>query len=522
MKFYIILFLFASCLCVDAGVKPRGWRGGIRPPVSGAVAHLHSPMRVGLRSLAPLECIGSPQVPVILVEWNDRRFAEHEGMSVVEFYDRFCNGDGVSDLYSGAGSYGAVSEYFRDQSDGGFTPHFSVMGPVTLSMTYRYYGQNWDGVTDVNVDDFYEEAVEMAGMECGVDWSDFDNDGDGVVDMVMFLFAGKGESESEDRDEDAIWPCENEDGGWVGGVRFGCFACCNETFGGVADGIGIMCHEMSHALGLPDFYDVNYVAFGMDYWDLMDAGNYCNDGYTPCGYSAYERDFMGWRSLKTLNLDAGGEITLYPMSSDEGCGYRITCKDDPDRFYILENRQNVEWDRYIGYGSDDYGLHHGLLVTYVDYDMGVWRANKVNTSAAHQRMTVVPADGKLESSMYAGEGENCWYTYYNYALSMGGDPFPGIGYTRQDNGFCFSPVDSLRTDDWAITDIKEHVDGTVTLTWCGGSGSGVESLEQESDEEKVGDVYDLSGKMMKMSSFGVQNGNFGKIYLINGKKVLMK
>lgn len=59
------------------------------------------------------------------------------------------------------------------------------------------------------------------------------------------------------------------------------------------EGIGTFCHEFSHCLGLPDFYDTNYNGhFGMASWSLMDSGSYNDDGYTPIGYSAYEKEFM--------------------------------------------------------------------------------------------------------------------------------------------------------------------------------------------------------------------------------------
>ena len=88
-------------------------------------------------------------------------------------------------------------------------------------------------------------------------------------------------------------------------------------------GIGTFCHEFSHCLGLPDFYDTSgrsYANFGMDYWDLMDYGCYNLDGYVPIGYNAYERDFMGWRKLQTLT--ERGHYSLKALTAG-GTGYKV-------------------------------------------------------------------------------------------------------------------------------------------------------------------------------------------------------
>ena len=60
------------------------------------------------------------------------------------------------------------------------------------------------------------------------------------------------------------------------------------------DGIGTMCHEFSHCLGFPDYYDTDYSGGqGMESWDLMCSGSYNGDGYQPAGYTSYERWMAG-------------------------------------------------------------------------------------------------------------------------------------------------------------------------------------------------------------------------------------
>jgi M6 family metalloprotease-like protein len=119
-----------------------------------------------------------------------------------------------------------------------------------------------------------------------------------------------------------------------------------------------MCHEVSHSLGLPDQYDTNYRALGMSYWSLMDSGNYCNNGKTPCGYTSYERDFLGWRNLEILHEST--TVRLKPLEQG-GKGYKIVNEKNNDEYYILENRQPVGWDNGL------VKLGHGMLAMHVDY-----------------------------------------------------------------------------------------------------------------------------------------------------------
>ena len=100
------------------------------------------------------------------------------------------------------------------------------------------------------------------------DWSHLDNNSDGKVDMTFLLFAGMGQNYTNSYgDKNTIWPKELPTSYKVNGISFaGCSSTCElrptAASGGVItatapDGIGVFCHEFSHVLGLPDFYDTN-------------------------------------------------------------------------------------------------------------------------------------------------------------------------------------------------------------------------------------------------------------------------
>ena len=396
--------------------------------------------RVGKQSTAPLTAKGSPKVPVVLVQFNDLKFTvEDSEEAVQQNYYKFCNGNGIGgEPYRiSGGIYGSVLEYFSAQSDSQFQPLFTVIGPVTLSNGYAYYGK---GRNDQNIGKFYAEACKLAVNQFEINWNDFDNNNDGLVDFIYFIYAGRGANESG-ADENYIWPKEGTSTLTITTgtetIMFGAYGCSAELVGlydthenlmTQQDGIGTICHEISHGLGLPDFYDTSGNQKPcMDYWDLMDSGAYQIMANMPCEYTAYERDFMGWRPLKEVTKDESVTLTLEPMETG-GFGYKIVNDTDPsgNDYFILENKQSIGFDMYLGYPHNSYYYkyqykNHGLLITHVRYSEDAWSTNAVNylnNSAAQPRMTIVPADGELLSNLLEGFTDK-------FFTSFSGDLFPG-------------------------------------------------------------------------------------------------
>ena len=264
-KILLLLALFTST-SLFASVKPfygfdsyktkaRGGQNVMIPSniMSGLNPVYNAPMKIGSKNLASLSCVGSPKVPIVLVQFSNVSFSASGDADIVDYYDKYWNGTGDGHLYKGAGSYGSVSDYFYAQSGGLFTPQFVVVGPVTLSRAYSYYGQNQGTEKDININQFYEEAIAKI-LELNVDLTQFDNNNDGVIDMLYFIYAGRGENEVAADDPYTIWPKEQLVKSTIHDMDFGSFACCNELTGNKGSGIGVMCHELSHALGFPDFY----------------------------------------------------------------------------------------------------------------------------------------------------------------------------------------------------------------------------------------------------------------------------
>ena len=332
--------------------------------------------------------VGKRRALVILVSFSDQDFLPHP----LETFNRMFNEVGYSDH----GAAGSVHDYFYDQSYGQFDLTFDVCGPVVMSHPYSYYGKNDSQGNDANVGPLVRDACQAIADT--VDFSRYDWDADGEADNVYIIYAGVGENEVYSQ-PDRIWPHSWELKEWgyafrqvrINGIRINTYSCSNEIDGSnQLNGFGVICHEFSHVLGLPDFYDTDTGKGVLNSWDLMDAGNYNNNGWCPVGYSAYERMFCGWLQPREL-VDDADDVVLHPLQqSAEACLVRNeSTSPSVDEYYLLENRQRAGWDKYLPRG--------GLLITHVDYNAYAWNMNSPNNNASHYRYSFIPATGSVGS-----------------------------------------------------------------------------------------------------------------------------
>jgi len=382
--------------------------------------------------------------------------------------------------YSKNGAIGSVHDYFYDQSYGKFDLEFDVIGPVTVAKTYASYGKNDSDGNDIGAGAMVIEACKLAD-KLGVNFKDYDWDGDGYVDQVFCIYAGYGEHAGAS--SNTIWPHEFElssaeqagDGSGVqtfDGVKVDTYAVScelNGTSGSTMSGIGTACHEFSHCLGIPDFYDTSYSGgYGMGQWDLLDAGSYNGPdswGEVPAGFTAYERHFAGW--LEYTELKEPCSITNMPSIGDEAVAYIIYNDKNKNEYFILENRQSSKWFKYVYTYTDV----NGMLAYHVDFNQDAWVNDEVNNDAKHQRMTIIPA-GKNYGTYSSSDGQ-----YYapteELAISM---LFPNSNVTTLDNtshaaygGKLFNKnTDGSYYMNKPITNIKMS-NGKISFDFMGGN-----------------------------------------------------
>lgn len=435
-----------------------------------AKAHRAPVRRVGSINLAPHGLF-------ILVNFSDAKYQSGNTQAQMDSMMNATN-------YTYGKAVGSARKYFIDQSNGKYTPTFDVVGPVTLSKKYSYYGANDDDGNDMYPGDMVVEACKLAKSQYNVDFTQYDNDNDGEIDFVYIIYAGKGEADSEI--ENTIWPHN-----WniesaiyygnctytaaqakVDGLAINNYACSGELSGtsGDRNGIGTLCHEFGHVLGLPDFYDTEY---GSNYknertpgdWDIMDSGSYNGDGDCPPNYSAFERYYFGWTTLINPGTD-GQQLTLYPAGDARYQAYQVNASGalqaaatDGLNYYI-ENRQQTGWDKYLP--------GHGMLVWYVDYKQSVWDENAPNNTASYPRYTLASATG------------------YTTNIGSAKDPFPGTGNKTNWTGVSDKPLKDIREQNGVVTLTYLDVFLGYTVNWV---------ADGETIESKV---YEQAGMPLQM------------------------
>lgn len=457
---------------------------------------------------------GSPKALVILVEFSDTLFSVSEP-SVV--FNEYLNHEGSSmpdhSNYERR-NHGSVRQYFNDMSNGAFTPQFDVYGPVRMEKPSAYYGEGTDNMTRI------KEMIVAAcdSIDKDVDFTEYDQDGDGFVDLVYVIYAGYSQSVGGNS-VDCIWPKSGTLGSvsnTFDGMKINRFGINNELnyypgrkFNNYPEitkrinGIGLFCHEFSHTLGFPDLYcELEVDNQELEYWDLMDGGEYVDNGYTPAPYSPWEKEVAGWTTIDEIT--EAKQITLA-----DGQAVRIK-SDTNDEYIILLNMQNNGWAKAM--------LGHGMLVYRIDYPYdSVNLFDKPNAiTSGKPAVTLLPADGLLISSyrVYDSEPSDTKpYSITEYINSHYGDPYPGTSNVTEIEKFQMNEC-VIEKPIYNITENLEE--GTISFEYLNKIINGIDNISDLHSQDAKQTVYSIDGRNLGTDFSKLAKG----IYIVGGKKIL--
>lgn len=464
---------------------------------------------------------GTITIPVVLVNFQDVKFKINKPK---EAFEQLFNSDTQADLGNrNDRNYGSVAKYFRDMSHGEFTPKFKVYGPVTVDQPETYYGgKNEDNNSDEKPRLLVKDALKLVEVQVTEDdIKSFCSDGN-TIDCVYIVYAGLGQNDGGDGT--TVWAnCWTTAGATLRGKEVRRYTMSGElspwkikdgTIPAV-NGLGVICHEFSHSLGLPDMYPTEESAHlnnqEMEYWDLMDGGEYTYNGFCPTAYTAFEKEQMGWQvDIRTLDSDAS--VTMTTSTEQVGPAYKIVNPQNDKEYLMLEYIQRKGWNQYL--------FGNGLLVYHVclpseTLDLGTHLNNKHD----YPGMAVVPADGAC-LSMYRANKKDYINSHY-------GDLFPGTGNLQGQNvtelsdtnkqpNFCWynaAKTEKLNTNK-AIKNIK-YDNGVLTFDYVNDVASGI--LPVWGDKQATdGRVYSINGAYLGDDITKLPHG----IYIVNGQKIV--
>ena len=510
----LLMFVLISIPAAYSQDRPRIGRVGCMPNLERTTAAKRAPMK-GKRHAITKDW--NPEKTyrqlVVLVEFSDQKFKKEHNL---DFYDGLFNHFSTK-LHEGKKRYGtgSVADYFRDQSRGKLNLRFDIVGPYQVDASVRPT-QYWD----YKLEEIEQATLMMVNDQAGRDFSPYDWDGDGSIDQIVYILAG---------------PC-----GFMGDAGYMLpntdTSCTVKTLDGMSiaqtsaspelwtpsipvnAGIGTICHEFSHCLGLPDLYPTNGDTYVIDDWGLMDGGNFINYGWCPPNYIPLESIQLGW--ITPVELTQSTSIHDLKPVADGGDVYLIRHTDT--EYYLLENRQQEGWDA---------GLPgKGLVVWHVNYNEKLWENNQVNNYPSMLGIQLVHADNLNYSK---------WKTYLNreelevYAneelmnsryLSTSPYPYKKQSYTNNELSDTSSPKAEMYQQNEAgsrllgktITNIQMSADGLISFDFiCDDAPSGISTLQPN---DAIGQTYwfDLQGR--RLNGKPTRKGT----YLYQGKKFIVR
>jgi immune inhibitor A len=343
-------------------------------------------------AMAPI--VGEKRALVLLVDFEDNPASTSKSN-----YEKMLFSEGVYPT-------GSLRDYYREISYHKLT----VTGDVCLGDNgwhrapepYSYYvnGEYGLGYYPRNATKLVEDVVDLAANY--INFAKYDNDKDGIVDALFIVHAGPGAEVTGNTNH--IWshmafiPSKSVDG-----VRISRYSMEPE------DGKpGVFCHELAHVFGLPDLYDYDLDSAGTGKWDLMAAGSWNNDGYTPAHPVAWCKAKLGWMTPEVIS-EPQRKITLRPSNLFPDV-YKLPVDNDSRQYFLIENRKRSGFDSYIP--------GEGLMILHVDES----RSN--NNDQSRYLVDIEQCDGKRDLNRNINRGDSSDTFPYNSNRAFAVDTEP--------------------------------------------------------------------------------------------------
>ncbi|MBQ8463629.1 MAG: M6 family metalloprotease domain-containing protein [Prevotella sp.] len=481
------------------------------PPVGDGVAETRGASRPArLTPMTHWDPSKTYRQMVVLVEFKgDSTYFSMEDPRT--FYDNLFNTPG---FHQREGK-GCVADYFRDQSLGIFNLQCDVYGPYQLDRKAQPYDSPTSSTRNYGREAMAEATRLLIEQNPTVDFRQYDWDGNGSVEQVVYVFAGVGGNSGSNG---YLWPNTSSFSTITtpDGVRISNYSASAECWSKtMLCGIGTICHEYTHSLGLPDIYPTSSSAgsFSMaDEWDLMDGGNFTNYGWCPPNYTALERMLLGWLTP----VELAEPTTIVDLKPVEDGGQAYIIRHTGTEYLLLENRQWSGWDA---------GLPgQGLVIYHVDYLSSAWTGNTVNNVKGHPRFDLVHADNKnyndwdaivpYDNNQWAAAGR-----MHNKHLSTSAYPWTEDEQVLDSLTDHSVPATVMYTKNAAdttllskpVTCIRVTNEGLASFDFMGGDPTGIRTVVSS---PSGGIVCDLQGRR-------VVNPRRG-LYIVGGKKIVIK
>jgi len=240
--------------------------------------------------------------------------------------------------------------------------------------------------------------------------------------------------------------------------------------------IGVFCHEMGHALGIPDLYDAGdstvfyeWDSQGIGNWGLMGAGG--SNPTTPSHMEAFSKERLGWLTYLNVPNDLT-HLCLPPVETNPVAARVWSQGSIGPEYFLVENRQLLGFDASLP--------APGLVIYHVDEDVydNLRSQNRVNAYETHKAIDVECADATaagnvldaddLDSNANRGDGGDPWCgaatsSWFNATSIPDTRAYSGTatGVAIQNVGNCTN--DPTTQPGWVCADYVVGVSNPVDL-----------------------------------------------------------
>ncbi|HIN82937.1 MAG TPA: M6 family metalloprotease domain-containing protein [Chromatiales bacterium] len=290
------------------------------------------------------------------------RFSNHLGRTLPSNSD-------INTLFNAVGGdailapTGSVYDAFIENSYGDLTLDSTVIGWIDVPNTEQYYANGDSG--DQTLWEALRDALDDADIT--VNFNDYDQDNDGFIDAVAFIHSGYGaEWGGTDMDgtaqADRIWshkwaiqPAWTSNEG-VKVFDYHISPSLWSTSGSDIGRIGVIVHETSHFLGLPDLYDIDQSSDGIGSYGLMaNSWGFDQSQHYPPHLCAWSKVQLGW--VTPTVISTSGTYNLPAVETSRSI-FRIDSGFPVNEYLLIENRQPL--------GTESIMPQGGLAIWHID------------------------------------------------------------------------------------------------------------------------------------------------------------
>jgi M6 family metalloprotease-like protein len=444
--------------------------------------------------------VGNKKALCILIDFPDNQFSFPKSD-----FEAMMNDEG----YSRNGSKGSVKDYYKENSYGLLNLTVTVVGPFRMAKNYEEYLSNSAPDQRFMKRELVVEALNAADNS-GVNFQEFaDNN---RLETFHIIFAGQGDETVGDGKR--IWSHKSAISTYnLDGVSISTYSCSPEIYtNNEITNIGVICHELGHVFGAPDYYDTSGETGGefkgTGNWDLMAGGNWNGNGTSPAHINMFQKILYGWVNPTALSQQT--DISVMLNSAENPVAYTFQANADGE-MYVLENRQKIKFDSELpGHGLLIWHVHKQAVGGYGNNGSHPQQLYPVCASSVYAIPTSDPATyGNINSAgtPFPGSSANANFTdmtvpqAFSWATNMGiQQPVTNITETNSTISFRFKDNSAIPVTNLAAS----TENGTVFLSWSTPASQAVTAYRIYRDGEFVQQIQGRNNT--SITQLNVPNG----------------